>query len=327
MRALVAIAFLALTGVAAAAAFEQGGPRGAEAEAIAASGNFQLGNSGEGEAIFGAGEISPGDSASGSVEIANPGGEPAQLVLAQHDLADSVGAGGGALSERMSLRVRDVTVAGQPTTVYAGPLAPMPPQAAGVLAAGETRRYEFVAALPPVGPGEAALENAVQGASVSVAYSWTARETNLDPAPGPGGNPGSGGGSTPGAGQGGGAAPPVDAPAVDPPLRLRLVRVGRAVRRGRVVVRARCNRACRIAVRGRVRVRIGAASARARIHSHGRLRPGVQRLKLRLPRRIKRWLRTHPGRARVRARLLLVARDADGQRARTRRSTRALPVR
>ena len=58
---------------AAAAVVGKGGEPGAEASAVAATGDFSFANSREGIPIFSASEIGPGDSAAGTVEIANTG--------------------------------------------------------------------------------------------------------------------------------------------------------------------------------------------------------------------------------------------------------------
>ncbi len=99
--------------------------------AVAAAGSFSFANSRDGMPIFSATGIAPGDSVSGKVEIANDGELPGELVVAQHDVEDTPGPGGGELSGRLTLRIADVTAPANPVTVYAGPLAPMPARAGG----------------------------------------------------------------------------------------------------------------------------------------------------------------------------------------------------
>lgn len=186
----------------------------------------------------------------------------------------------------------------KPTTVYAGALAPMPPQPVGRLAPGESRSYEFVATLP-AGPPETATQNDVQGASASVGYSWTAREaTAAEPEPTPAAR-------AP-------AAPPGGAPAGPGPLRLSITRVSQRLRHGRLLVWARCNRPCRISARGRLRAR-GAQAAKLRPPRQSRLTGRVQRLAIRVPGRYRRALTASKPRVQISARVVLRARAGDGQ--------------
>jgi hypothetical protein len=235
------------------------------------------------------------------------------VTLAQSDLSDSPGLSGALLSERLVLMVRDVTAPAAPVTVYSGPLVAMAPQAAGRIEAGATHRYEFVATLPE----GLANTNDLQGASAEVSYSWTAREASARPGepvpPTPPARP-SGGGDD---GNGG------DGPFAAPPLSLEVRGVGRAVRHGRLTVLARCDRACRISARGSLRARAGAARRGAKLRASGRVAPvpGVQRLRIQLPRPLLGWLHRHH-RLRLQARLALHARDANGQTATARRTVR-----
>lgn len=312
MRALSALVFLVLAGSAVAAALGSQGGSAAEVSAVATAGSFSLASPGDGEPIFSASGIAPGDSASGSVEIANSGEVPAALELAQHDLADVTGSGGGELSTRLKLRITDVTAPAHPVTIYAGPLAPMPAQAAGRLQPGESRTYEFVATLPEAGPTGAGAQNDVQGASTSVAFAWTASEVAASPEPpaqprAPASNPP--------------AAPPgLEAPPAK--LRLRITRVERRIRHGRIVVWARCNSACAIAARGRLDAGgpVGHRTAELRPGPRPKFVAGTQRLALRIPRQLRRWPRAHSRPPRARVRLSLSASNPAGERATARRS-------
>ncbi|HEY4778897.1 MAG TPA: hypothetical protein VIH47_04820 [Solirubrobacterales bacterium] len=317
MRALSVLVFLALAGSATAAVLAGGGRSSARASAIAAGGSFGFANSSDGMPIFSATEIAPGDSVSGTVEIADTGTEPGQLTLAQRDVTDAPGPGGGELSKRLTLRVTDVTAPASPVTVYAGPLAPMPAQPAGELEPGATRTYEFVATLP----AGASTQNDVQGASTSVAYSWTAGEVVAGPSPGPTPNP------TPSPEPSPSSSPPGPAGSAPAPadLRLAITRVRRTIHHGRLLVLAHCDRACAISARGRLRVR--SASGRRRVKLSLVARPprfaaGTQRLSIRVPRHLRHWLRTHPELPPARGRLVLVARDPAGELARAERALR-----
>ncbi len=310
MRAASLLVFLALAGSATAAVVGGGGEPAAAARAVAAEGSFGFASSREGMPIFSASGIAPGDSVGGTVEIANDGELAGELVVAQHDVEDTPGPGGGELSGRLMLRIADVTAPASPITVYAGPLATMPPRPAGVLEPGASRTYEFTATLPEAGPGGGA-QNDVQGASTSVAYTWTAGEVTASPAPAPPAGPAPG-------------QPPSSAP-VSPastaptaaPLRLKITRVRHRLRQGRLVVWARCNSACAIAARGRLRAR-GTGSQRAatlRPGSRPRFATGEQRLAVRVPPRLRRWLQASSGPLRANVRLSLFARSPAGERA------------
>jgi len=177
MRRATLIVYLALAAVAAITAAAARNDESSRGPIVTeTSGSFALANSREGMPIFTATNIGPGDSAKGTATIANEGSEAIAVALTQRDLTDTPGTGGGVLSQRLTLKI----TAG-PSVIYAGPLAAMQPQQLGALAPGASRRYEFVATLPGDGVPSAATENAVQGASTSVTYSWTASETPPTP--------------------------------------------------------------------------------------------------------------------------------------------------
>lgn len=321
MRWLALVALLTLAGATAARALTgNGGAPGARATAVGATGSFTISDSREGAPIFGATEIAPGDSASGTVEIADTGSDPARLTLSQHGVVDARGLGGGELSAALALRVRDVTVPAAPVTVYAGPLAPMPDQIAGTLAPGESRTFEFVATLPAAGPAAPADPNAFQAASTSVAYAWTASEVT-ESSPGPIPSP-----SAPPAAPAVPGPPAADAPPLAAALRLSVTRIHRAIRGRRLLVRAGCDSSCAIAIRGRLRARgeAGRRGAKLQLTRRPRLAVGSQRLRIRIPAGLRRWLRKAPGQVRLTARVSFVARDAAGNRATARRTFRAL---
>lgn len=313
MRTATALAFLALAGGVALAAVGGTGkqplPRVA---AVAAAGSFSLTNSRDGASIFNAAGIAPGETVAGTVEITAVGSAPAELTLSQHDVLDAPGPSGGNLAQRLIVRIADVTAPGKPLPVYQGPLAPMPPQPAGRLGAGASRTFEFVATLPTT---EAADQNAVQGAAASVAYAWTATEAapETEPKPEPA-NPG--------------AAVGAPSPAASPPaaaaLKLSLTRVRRALRHGRLLLWARCDRACTISLRGRLRARSGAEQRTGRLRLPPRTAPAgaVRRLAVPLPRSLRRWLRSRPVPPKLSAQVVLRARDAAGGRATAQRSLR-----
>jgi hypothetical protein len=317
MRTASLLVFLALAASAAAAVGGGGGggdeEQAARASAVSAEGSFDFVNSRDGMPTFSGSEMAPGDSVSGTVEIANTGTLAGELTLTQHDVEDVPGPARGALSARLALRVTDVTAPVAPLTVYAGPLAPMPPRPAGRIEPGASRTYEFVATLPE--SGSAVTQNEVQGASVSVAYAWTAGEATASPEPAPPVNPSPG--QPPAS-----SPPPTSAPPAATPLRLTVTRVRRTLSHGRLLVWARCDMACRISAHGRLRARSDAGRRVAKLHLVPRSHPtaGTQRLRIRVPRQLRRWLETSPAPIQLKARLSLLARNQAGERAKARRT-------
>lgn len=292
MRWLVAIVYLILAAATATAAVVAAPEEQVGATVTAAEGGFELSNSREGEAIFNAAEVGPGDAVAGTVEIAASGGA-AELTLARGGLADTPGLGGGLLSAQLQLQVREPSVG----LVYAGPLATMPAQRLGRLEPGAPRSFEFVATLPEA--GWAVGQNAVQGAATSVAYSWTASEASE---------------------QGPGPADELD---------LAVTKVGHWIRGGRLLVWASCDHPCAILARGRLRARDRDEHRAAKLgfKGHPQLRAGTQRLRFVLPRRMRRWLAVDPSHERGRVWLRLLAWDASGDRDRVRRSLRVRSTR
>lgn len=217
----VYLALAAVAAIAAAAGTDHGSGQGPIR--TQASGAFSLANSGDGLPVFTAANIGPGDSAKGTVEISNEGSEAIAVTLAQHDLTDTPGASGGVLSQRLALKVGDPSSS---SPVYEGPLAAMQPRSLARLAPGASRSYEFTVTLPA-----SASDNAFQGASVSVAYSWTAQEA-------PAAVPSPPVASPPTAGLR--AAPP------PPQLSAHLVGYRATLRNGRIITWVHCNKACRV---------------------------------------------------------------------------------
>ena len=129
-------------------------------------------NDRDGQAILTAGALRPGVPATGEVTIGNAGDAPGAFTLSSGGVTD----GPGGLSRVLDLTVRDLTTG---TNVYAGKLSAFARVPLGTFAAGVQRRYRFELAYPA---GRAATaDNALQGATTSVAFTWDA--VALSPAP------------------------------------------------------------------------------------------------------------------------------------------------
>ena len=143
-------------------------------------GSLTLSNDKEGAAVLSLGGMRPGDSVTDTVTLGNTGTVSGDLSLATSNLVDTPGAGGGALSGELDLRLRDVTAPGSPVTVYDGKIDALTPVALGTLAAGDSRVYEFRVSFPDAGPG---VENAYQGSTMIVRFDWTAVNNGSDTDP------------------------------------------------------------------------------------------------------------------------------------------------
>lgn len=167
--ALAINALLALTALGIAFGAPGGGdePR---LKLAAAGGSLTLVNSKEGEAIFTAGAMRPGEQTTGTVQITNGGSVAGTLSVARAaDAHETPGAGGGLLTSRLELRVIDVTQASAPVELWSGKLAAMPTLAVGTIDAGGQRAYRFEATMAPD-----AGDNAFQGARLDWGYAWSA---------------------------------------------------------------------------------------------------------------------------------------------------------
>jgi hypothetical protein len=143
-------------------------------------GSLTLSNDKEGAAILSLGGMRPGDLVTDTVTLGNTGTLPGDLSLATSNLVDTPGAGGGALSSKLDLRIRDVTAPGSPVTVYNNKIGSLTPVALGALPAGDSRVYEFRVSFPDAGAG---AENAYQGSTMSIRFDWSAINNGPDTDP------------------------------------------------------------------------------------------------------------------------------------------------
>jgi hypothetical protein len=161
---------------------------------LSASGSISLSNSDDGAAIFNLPNLGPGDGGQGEVTIANNGSLPGALALASLDRSDAPGIYGGTLSERLQLRLDDVS-SGTAVEAYSGQLGAMPELQLGNIAAGESRTYRFLVTMLDSGAPASPYvdDNLYQRGKASIGYEWTLTEL-----------------------EDGGSEPPVEPPALPP---------------------------------------------------------------------------------------------------------------
>jgi hypothetical protein len=140
------------------------------------AGALTLSSSTDGEAILSAPGMWPGSSATGTVDIANSGPEPADFWLRRVALTDS--GDPAAFSQQLNLLIEDcgTFVSATPPTcersdsdVYVGTLAAMVSgQPLGLLAAGEMHRYGFTVTL------DRSAGDQYQGDYAAATFHWSA---------------------------------------------------------------------------------------------------------------------------------------------------------
>lgn len=134
--------------------------------AVSASGAAGLVQSVTGDAVVRAGALRPGQRVTGTVTIENAGDATGLFTLAQTDVLDTPGTGGGRLSRALRLRIDDPRAL---RPVYQGPLGAMDPKRLGYLRAGQRRTYRFTLTFP--GRADA---DALGGSRVETTFDWTA---------------------------------------------------------------------------------------------------------------------------------------------------------
>ena len=147
-----------------------GGDHSVRLDLQAASGALRIANSREGQAVFAAASMRPGEGVSGTLRIGNAGGVPGRFSVRRSAVSDVPGPGGGRLSQGVELVLFDVTDVQRPVTVYAGPPAGLASVDLGTFAAGARRNYLVAATLPDGG----ATDNRYQGSTLSLGFEWRA---------------------------------------------------------------------------------------------------------------------------------------------------------
>lgn len=137
------------------------------------SGAVSIANSRDAQALFSATSMRPGEGVSGTVTIGNSGDVNGAFSVRAAGVVDTPGPNGGLLSERVDLRLFDVTGNGPPVPVFTGHPSDFDGIDLGTFAPGEERDYLFTATLPDRGVND----NDYQGAGLSLGFEWRAGTT------------------------------------------------------------------------------------------------------------------------------------------------------
>src|SRR4051794_1901276 len=172
---LLSLAAICAVAIACAVAGAAKPERGPQAVLTAATGDLQLSNSADGQAIFQASGLAPGRSVTGTVQLRNSGSLAGDLSLQQLDVSDSPGPGGGRLSNVATLHVTDVT-GGSSNPIFSGQLGGLGSRPLGAIGPGEARTFRFTASLPD-------MDNAFAGSGLTVRYAWNASAAGTGPGP------------------------------------------------------------------------------------------------------------------------------------------------
>jgi len=238
----------------------------AEPAAVRASGDVQVANSRNGSAIL-SGALGPGDSLSGTVTISNIGAAAGDFTLQLSHLTDTPGPGGGFFSRQLDLDIEDVTTPA-PLPVFHGKLNSLGPTSLGTFAAGAAHTYRFTVTWAPSG-----IDSSMYGSSMSVEFDWLAGDVaGTPPVPQPSAPP-----------------PPVLTP---PRLSVSTAATQKVLKRGNVQTGATCDQACTIVATGSMSLP-GAAKRYKLVTARGSLpAAGKATLKLKLPRGLRKPLRS-----------------------------------
>jgi hypothetical protein len=147
---------------------------------LQAAGALGLSSSRDGETLFAAAGMRPGQAVSGTLRITNTGDAATILAVRPTGVSDAAGAGGGRLSGTLALIISDVSGTGTPVQLWAGRPADLAEARLAILAKGQSRDLVVTAALP-------AADNRYQGATISLGLTWGARPVSdgLTPTPTP----------------------------------------------------------------------------------------------------------------------------------------------
>ena len=142
---------------------------------IVTAGVVKQSNSSNNAAVLTVAHMAPGATLTGTVDLTNTGDLNSAFTLAKSNLTDTPAS--PAFSGKLDLKVEDLgdpgCVSGCPSAVtkYTGKLGVMGSLTLGTFAPNEKHRYKFSVTYPDGGTNGA--DNAYQGASTTVDYSWT----------------------------------------------------------------------------------------------------------------------------------------------------------
>ena len=145
------------------------------ARLFSATGKVKIKNSRGGDALLGMQHMLPGDRVSGTVRIGNGSRKArARFYLGLSKLVETKGPGGGRLSYRLVLVVKQLSSRRRAKVLYRGALRRMPLMALGTFRPRETRTYKFTVLFPE---GPSSLDNRFQRSAVSLQFTWFARQS------------------------------------------------------------------------------------------------------------------------------------------------------
>jgi hypothetical protein len=147
----------------------------ARTDVLSATGAASLTKAVAGDAVLRTGPMKPGQRVSGTVSVKNDGDATGAFQLAQSDVLDTPGQGGGRLSTLVRLNVVDQTSGRR---VYQGKLGAMAAYPLGYLRAGERRTYGFTVEFPSGAPPG----DAYAGSQVETTFDWSAKTGEPGPA-------------------------------------------------------------------------------------------------------------------------------------------------
>lgn len=172
VAALFALSLAAMMAVASGASFTS---TSANPGNVVTAGNLTHSNSKAGDVILSVSKLTPGESDTGTVDIANTGDVDGVFTLTKSNVVNSDTV--NPLSAKLDLLVEDLGDPASPTapaTVYSGKLGAMGAVALGTFAEDEAHRYRFTVTFPDGGTpaGPASGDNAYKGDDVKVDYAW-----------------------------------------------------------------------------------------------------------------------------------------------------------
>ena len=172
VSALFVLTLAAMMAVASGASFNS---TSANAGNIVTAGNLTHSNSKAPGAVLNVAGLRPGQSDTGTVDIANTGDIAGVFTVSKSNVADSDAI--NPLSAKLDLVVEDLgdpSAPSAPVTRYSGKLGSMGATALGTFSAGEAHRYRFTVTFPDGGTpsGPATGDNAYKGGDVTVDYNW-----------------------------------------------------------------------------------------------------------------------------------------------------------